>query len=229
MSSTLDRAYRVEEPEGVERYRIVVFGTTDGGCRYPGAASRGGVLGITTHSQPNANRAVTVRRSGIALAEAESAITKGDPVVVAGDNGRIKSAPRASLTLGNAVANTAIDFASRIPGLAGNLIRIAFADGVPNQSLGFTVGGSLVTIELATDGTGLPTTTASQLIDALNANPVVSSFLTASNGAGSDGSGTVESTSATALSGGEGGDNIVGFAQEAATSANDIIEVYIAP
>ncbi len=229
MTTTLDRAYRVEESGGVARYRAVVFGQTDGGCRYPGAAGRGGVLGVTTHSQPNADRAVAVRRAGIALAEAASAIAKGDPVVVADSTGRIASAPRASVSIGSAPADNAIDIVVRIPGLVGNLLRIVLDDSESDVPLGFAFVGGLLTVTLATDSGGSVLTTAQQLVDAINADANLSSFLVASNGTGSDGTGLLASAGEASFAGGEGGDNIVGFAQEAATAPGDIVEVLVAP
>jgi hypothetical protein len=226
-NQVLDRAFRVEEADGVARYRAVVFGTTDGGCRYPAAANAAGVLGITTHAQTRENRSVAVRRIGIALAEAAGAIAKGARIIVADATGRIAEASRARLETGSAGANNGVVFTAREYGAAGNLSSVELVATGTSQSLAVSVSGNAVSVQLATDGGGSATTTAAELIAAVNAHAAAGLLVEAAHLSGSDGSGVPAGVSATNLSGGEAGVNAFAEAQEAATAAGDVIEVLL--
>lgn len=229
MNASLDRAYRVEEAGGVARHRVVVFGTTDGGCRYPAAADSAGVLGVTQHAQTRQDKAVTVRRTGIALCEAAAAIGKGDAVVVADDEGRIKSAARASLAFGLVGSNNALVLTCRVPGLVGNALSVELLAEENNQTLALAVVGTTISIELATNGSGDSTTTGAQLLALINGHATASNMVVAAHATGSTGAGIVAALAQAPLTGGEGGINVVGFAQERATASGDVVEVMVAP
>jgi len=86
----LDKAYGIDETEGVDAYLIVIQGTNPGECKLPGAANAGGILGVTVHNQlPGAN--VAVSKAGIARVRAAGAIAVGAPVNIAGPTGKVKA------------------------------------------------------------------------------------------------------------------------------------------
>ena len=107
-------------------------------------------------------------------------------------------------------------------GAAGNKISVALVDpGANSSALAIAVAGLAITIKLATDNAGALTTTATQLVTALNAHADASKLVTgAITGAGG---GKVEVAPATALVGGldaafpEGTPVLITTAAQAAT------------
>ncbi|KAB7741013.1 zinc carboxypeptidase [Nostocoides sp. F2B08] len=80
----------------------------------------------------------------------------------------------------------------------GNDISVSFVDpGTADSALGVSVSGSTVTVSLATNASGTLTSTAAQVVSAINADSVASALVTASTYRGSTGSGTVTATTAT--------------------------------
>ena len=105
------------------------------------------------------------------------------------------AATSASLTTGRASANNEIVWTAASPGAAGNLISVYLADpGASSGVLGVTVTGNAVTVALATDAQGVITSTATEVIAAVAAEPGASALLTGAAGIGSDGTGVVKST-----------------------------------
>ncbi len=105
----------------------------------------------------------------------------------------------ATLTTDYAALTTSLDgtnndlaFTARNPGENGNDIRIRFLDpGAANQGLTVSVNENDITISLATDGTGAITSTANQVMNAINADPSASALVTASLTGLNDGTGVV--------------------------------------
>jgi len=95
----------------------------------------------------------------------------------------------ASLVTGNinAVANTDITYTSRLNGIAGNNIRIQYdCPAGAGAALGVTVTGIgtaalpyVILVSLATAGAGVATSTAAQIIDAVNNHPIAGLLVTA--------------------------------------------------
>lgn len=90
-SYILDKAYSIDEENGVGAYRVVVHGPTQGQAKLPGAANAGAILGVTVHSQSREGGHVAVRKAGIARVMAAGAIGLGDPVNIAGVSGKVKA------------------------------------------------------------------------------------------------------------------------------------------
>lgn len=132
MSSLIDVVYIVEQPGGVSRYRAVVRTQKDNGCAYPqGPGVR--VLGIATHAQSREQRAVTVRRLGIAMCELAAPVARDESVVVADAQGRLGPA-----TLTGTAVEAVVGFADAT-GAAGDVIPVFLtpgAVGVPSRNLG---------------------------------------------------------------------------------------------
>lgn len=85
----------------------------------------------------------------------------------------------------------------------GNDLTVALSNpGAADQALSVSVDGNAITVSLATDGAGALTSTAAQVVAAINANPAASGLVTASTFRGDTGAGIVAPQAATALSDG---------------------------
>lgn len=117
----LDKAYTVNQSGGVSAHRVVVQATNAGECKSPVGAGNnsGSILGVTTHAQTENGRAVTVRKAGIALVEAASAISVGDTLEVADITGRVRTTAIAS-----GDTTRCVGFAETAAAAAGDLIEV---------------------------------------------------------------------------------------------------------
>jgi len=97
-SYILDKAYSIDETNGVAAYRVVVQGTNAGEAKLPGGANAAKILGVTVHSQTAQGANVAVRKAGIARVTAAGAIAVGVPVNIAGTSGKVKAISEASGT-----------------------------------------------------------------------------------------------------------------------------------
>lgn len=114
----------------------------------------------------------------------------------------------ASVTLepGGAGGNNDILITAKKAGTDGNNIKVELKDpGAASQALAVSVEGDTIVVSLATDGAGAITSTAQNVIDAINAHLVAKDLVTAANASGSDGSAVVAAVAATALAGGTDG------------------------
>lgn len=85
----------------------------------------------------------------------------------------------------------------------GNAIRVrALNPGAANSPLSVGVSGNDITVSLATNGAGALTSTAAQVVAAINANPAASALVSAYTYRGSTGTGVVAAAGFTALSDG---------------------------
>jgi len=85
----------------------------------------------------------------------------------------------ASVVLGS--GDAAVEFTANVAGAAGNNISVEFIDsGTTNASLDVSVSDSKITVSLATDGTGTITSTANDVIGAVNGDAEASALVTAS-------------------------------------------------
>lgn len=123
-------------------------------------------------------------------------------------NGAPTSGATASFTTSLTGTNNDLVWTARLAGADGNAISVAYVDpGAINQALAAVVTGTAIVINLATDGTGVITTTAAQIA----ALAAFGSIVSVANAGGNDGSGVVTAMSATNLSGGVNGTGF-GFA-----------------
>lgn len=109
----------------------------------------------------------------------------------------------ASTTRGT--GNAGLTITAKATGTGGNLIRYAQAVSGNNTPLSVTVAGNDVTVNVATDATGVATSTANQVIAAINASVAASALVTASRPNTSDGTGVVAVSAIAALTGGAAG------------------------
>jgi hypothetical protein len=224
-SYVLDKAYRVTDSGGVNANRVVVQGTNPGECKLPSAANEGCILGATVHSALQ-DQSVAVRKLGIASLTAAAAVSAGDAVCAADNQGRIKSAAKAKADTGVEGNNNAITWTAKKCGNSGNAIIVDIVVSGNSVPLSIDVAGNTVTINSATNGGGSATTTAAQAIAAVAADANASVLVSGANKGTSNGSGVVADETA-ALSGGELGDNAFGYAEESATASGDIIDVFL--
>ncbi len=88
-------------------------------------------------------------------------------------------------------------------GTSGNNITLTLSDpGAPSQPLSVTVAGNDITVSLATNAQGVITSTASDVVSALNSSAAASALVSAALAPGNDGTGVVTAMSQTNLSGG---------------------------
>jgi hypothetical protein len=129
----------------------------------------------------------------------------GGNVVVSSCDGAPEDAAQAAVTINptgddNALVYTAVQYGAR-----GNLISIAYVNpSANNAALAVTVSGQAISVSLATNGGGSITSTAAQVLAAIEAHPVASTMVTVADAADNDGSGVVTAIAADFLEGGEG-------------------------
>lgn len=115
----LDKAYAIEETDGIGAYLVAVQGTQAGGAKLPGAPNAGAILGVTTHSQILQGCNVAIRKAGIAQVKAAGQIALGAPVNVAGTSGKVKAIDEATGTAVNCLG-----FAETAAAADGDVIEV---------------------------------------------------------------------------------------------------------
>src|SRR4051812_47780461 len=92
------------------------------------------------------------------------------------------------LAAGKALVLTAKDWGQD----GGNDVQVEVRNpGAANQPLGVAVTGKLISVSLGTDGNGAPSSTAKQVVDAINANPEAAALVMATTYRGDAGAGIV--------------------------------------
>jgi hypothetical protein len=115
----------------------------------------------------------------------------------------VDAAVAATKTTGVVADNNAILFTATDAGTDGNNIKIALIDPAGNsQSLAVTVSGLEVRVSLATGVAGAITSTAAEVIAAVNANTAAVILLGAANASTSTGAGVVAAVASGYLTGG---------------------------
>jgi hypothetical protein len=103
-------------------------------------------------------------------------------------------------------SNNDLVFTSLLPGRLGNDITVRYLNpGVINAVISVSVSGRDITVSLATNGSAVVTSSATQVRWAIAGNAAAAALVTVANKAANDGSGVVTVMAATALSGGTGG------------------------
>jgi hypothetical protein len=86
-------------------------------------------------------------------------------------------------------ANSNLRFVADLAGTAGNSIRIRYVVAGNNTALSVSVASNDITVNLATNGSGIPTSTAAQIKTAIDASGAAAALINTTHAAGSDGSG----------------------------------------
>jgi hypothetical protein len=112
----------------------------------------------------------------------------------------------AHLDTGVVATNNAITFTAKVAGAAGNSIKVQLKDPVGNdKALAVNIAGDVVEVSLATGPAGAITSTAAEVIAAVNAHLYAKTLVVAANTGASTGAAVVEAVAATALEGGTNG------------------------
>lgn len=112
----------------------------------------------------------------------------------------------AVLRTGVVASNNAIDYTARQTGPDANAINIVLVDPAgASQTLKVAVVNRTITVSLATNGSSVITSTAAQVIAAINADPVASGLVSAANASTSNGTGVVAAAASAPLAGGAAG------------------------
>lgn len=88
-------------------------------------------------------------------------------------------------------SNTNLVFTADTAGTAGNNIRIRYVVAGNNTALSVSVSSSDITVNLATNGSGIPTSTAAQVLAAINASGPASALIDVAHAPGSNGTGII--------------------------------------
>jgi hypothetical protein len=102
-------------------------------------------------------------------------------------------------------ANSNVTFTATGGGTLGNTIRIAYVVSGNNTPLSVGVTGRDITVTVATNGSGVATSTGGQVRDAVNAHAVASLLVSATVATGNDGTGVVAAFALDTLTGGTNG------------------------
>lgn len=119
-------------------------------------------------------------------------------------------AVQASAAINPTGDDNALTFTARVYGVEGNSISVAYVDPSANDAaLSVSVFRQAISVSLATDGSGVITSTAAEVLAAVEAHGEANSLVTVAidasdSGAGDDGSGIVTAIAATALENGAG-------------------------
>jgi len=136
--------------------------------------------GVQVVEKTNATRAIRTINTGI--------------IGIVGTAPDAAPATAATASTGTVAANNGITYTAPL-GAAGNGVRIALVHPQANSAaLSITVLNGVITVSLASNAAGVITTTAAQVIAAINAHPQASPLLTASNTGASTGVGVVPVT-----------------------------------
>ena len=114
-----------------------------------------------------------------------------------------EGATAAALTLGNAPSGTGITFTAAEAGTIGNNARVRYiAPDEASAALAVTVEGSDITVTLAADAEGVVTSTAAEIVAAVNESAEGGALVVAALAEGSNGTGVAKGRDFQALTGG---------------------------
>lgn len=130
----------------------------------------------------------------------------------------------ATLDTGIVGNNNALTWTSRIPGADGNDITVAIVVAGTGTALTVGVVGDAITVNSATNGGGAATSTAAQVLAAVEASGAADALVTIEHKGASTGAGVVTALGATHLAGGTDEttpENAIGYAVADADDATD--------
>lgn len=115
----------------------------------------------------------------------------------------VQALTAASLTTTLTGTNNDLVYTADTSGTAGNSITIEYVDpATTGASLSVDVTGTAITVNLATDGGGLITTTGDDIKTAIAGDIDAAALVNVADAGGNDGSGVVTALAATSLAGG---------------------------
>lgn len=169
---------------------------------------------------------------GIPFVEAGEEITAPVDIAVGADGKAVAAdaAVKASLVTGKVADNNAILWSAKVGGKAGNSLSVEILNTGKGKALSVDVDGDKISVIAATNevGAGEITSTAAQVIAAIEEDNTASQLVTVANSGASSGAGVVAAVSKTSLAGGSestGGAAAVGKALTSAEEAGEYVEV----
>jgi hypothetical protein len=109
---------------------------------------------------------------------------------------------QASLTTALAGTQNDLTFTAVKFGESGNDIRVRYVVSGASTPLSVAVSGNDITVNVATNGSSAATSTAAQILAAVNASTDAARLVSAANATGNDGTGVVTALAYTNLTGG---------------------------
>jgi hypothetical protein len=152
-------------------------------------------------------RVNVVRRGAIARVTAGEALTAPQEVMV-GTGGKAVgladvAAAAATLATGVVGSNNAITWTAKEAGTGGNALSVTIIDPAGNNvALSVDVDQEDIVVTLATDGASAPTSTATEVMAAVNEHDLASQLVDVASTGASNGTGVVAAVAETALAGG---------------------------
>ena len=156
---------------------------------------------ITVALATGATGSVTSTAAGVAAYLAgQSAFTAVASVAATGDgSGLVANAAATNLAGGG---NSGLTITAATPGAAGDAINVTFQNSGDSSTLSDTVTGNNVVVNLATNASGVATSTAAQVNTLLGLDSNFTAIATSSLTGGNAGDGVVAASAATNLTGG---------------------------
>jgi hypothetical protein len=160
---------------------------------------------------PSLAEALAAAAAAAALAHVPVSGTVGDVRDVIGEGVPADTAT-ATVNVNPTGDDNSLTFTAVTPGAAGNNITITYVDPSANDAeLSVDVTGTDIVVNLATGGAGAITSTAAQVLAAIEASPAADALVavtihTGDTGSGDDGSGVVTAMAETPLANGADGD-----------------------
>ena len=189
------------------------------------AGADGGVLDPTNISSPHYPNLVPMRRiryrshrNGVTYHRFSGYITAIKPAWAPPKHGKVEMtavdgfellatkllvSDQATLETALAGANNDLVYTARTAGGQGDELTVAYVVAGTNTPLTVTVSGNAITVNVATNGAGAATSTASQVKAAIEANADAAKLVTVALAPGNSGAGVVTALAATNLAGGK--------------------------
>ena len=101
----------------------------------------------------------------------------------------VDGATKATYTPDTGIPNANLTYTAVAIGPAGNNVRVRYNIAGASQALSVTVAGNDISVNLATNGSSVPTSTAAQIKTAVEASAPASALVTVANAASNDGTG----------------------------------------
>ncbi|MCC5876910.1 MAG: hypothetical protein JJU11_11885 [Candidatus Sumerlaeia bacterium] len=221
----LDKAYRILNEGGVDAGVAVVATEGEGTCRIA-TPDDPHILGITTYSQPREGAFVAVRRLGITGAISTGIIDRGDRVRVVNDLGHLGRCPLPRWSTGSAGGNNSLIFHWADRGNFAAGLALELHDPGESAPFSWSFTGGALRLVLEHDEIEVIQTAAS-LIAEIEADDDLAALIHVDAETGSTGSGIVapailqvENLPETRFP--------IGIAENGASGAGDIFDVYLA-
>src|SRR5438128_1268761 len=182
--------------------RISADRTDEGNISVAHANAEGPIIGVASHDAASGDLVTVIGSGAVVPIDPSADVTAGDEVVAAA-SGKVapvsEAGAAATVTVGS--GNSKVKVTANEVGEGGNAITLTIVDpGGTTASLAVDTDNEAITVSLARASSAI-TSTAADVIAAINEHDGASRLVTASNGASSNGTGTAAAASSTPLTG----------------------------